>query len=195
MYIDPPLAGANVPVALCRFVSPGPAPVPADFAITVVDAGDENSQPAPGVTMSIRSISGSLYVRLTFREVSPRHCRVRRSSVLAQRRAACHRERPAPTNSSHRTAASWPERAVRAREHDHTLKEIFKGAATTVVTQPHTCAPYAAYKHMTEAGTRPSLAKVTLARMITAIVLRKWKDGEPCRPRHTTQSKQSAPQP
>jgi hypothetical protein len=58
------------------------------------------------------------------------------------------------------------------RQHNHTLKEIFKGAATTVVTQPNTYAVYAAYEHMTNSGTKPNLAKVTLARMIAAIVLR-----------------------
>jgi transposase len=80
------------------------------------------------------------------------------------------------------------------RQHNHTLKEIFKGAATTVVTQPDTYALYAAYEHMTNSGTKPNLAKVTLARMIAAIVLRMWKDEERYQPRHTTESKQSASQ-
>jgi hypothetical protein len=80
------------------------------------------------------------------------------------------------------------------RQHNHTLKEIFKGAATTVVTQPNAYALHALYKRMTESGTKPNLAKVTLARTIAAIALRMWKDEEPYQPRHTTASKQSAPQ-
>jgi transposase len=78
------------------------------------------------------------------------------------------------------------------RQHNHILKEIFKSAATTVVTHSGTYALYEAYRRMTESGTKPNLAKVTLARMIAAIVLRMWKDEEPYQPRHTVESRAAA---
>jgi transposase len=59
--------------------------------------------------------------------------------------------------------------------HNHHLKAIFKGAATTVITQ-HPDEPLnAAYQHWLAAGTKPNLAKVSLARKIAAIALVMWK--------------------
>ncbi len=69
------------------------------------------------------------------------------------------------------------------RHFNRGLKDIFKGAATTVITQPSKHDLYAAYERMTESGIKPNLAKVSLARTIAAIVLRMWKDKEPYRPR------------
>jgi hypothetical protein len=56
------------------------------------------------------------------------------------------------------------------------LKSIFKGAATTVITQNKKDPIYARYERLLDGGTKPTLAKLSLARMIAAIVLRMWKD-------------------
>jgi transposase len=69
-----------------------------------------------------------------------------------------------------------------SRQHNHTLKETFKGAATTVVQQGKKVPIYADYERLMESGTKPNLAKLTLARKIAAIVLRMWKDEEVYRP-------------
>jgi transposase len=64
------------------------------------------------------------------------------------------------------------------RTHNHHLKAIFKGAATTVITQ-HPDEPLnAAYQRWLAAGTKPNLAKVSLARKIAAIALTMWKTEE-----------------
>ena len=64
------------------------------------------------------------------------------------------------------------------RNHNSTLKNIFKGAATTVITNlPHDPL-HAHYRQLTAAGTKPNLAKLTLARRIAAVALRMWKDGK-----------------
>ena len=62
--------------------------------------------------------------------------------------------------------------------HNHTLKAVFKGAATTVGAQLHESALYADYQRLLEAGTKPNLAKVTLARKIAATALAMWKHKE-----------------
>ena len=64
------------------------------------------------------------------------------------------------------------------RNHNTRLKSIFKGAATTVLTNlPHDPL-HEHYQQLTAAGTKPNLAKLTLARRIAAVVLRMWKDGK-----------------
>jgi transposase len=62
------------------------------------------------------------------------------------------------------------------RNHNSTLKGIFKGAATTIVTKLHADPLYEHYLRLTSAGTKPNLAKLTIARRVAAIVLRMWKD-------------------
>jgi len=69
-----------------------------------------------------------------------------------------------------------------SRQHNHTLKETFKGAATSVVQQGKKVPIYADYERLVAAGTKPNLATLTLARKIAAIVLRMWKDEEVYRP-------------
>jgi len=69
-----------------------------------------------------------------------------------------------------------------SRQHNHVLKATFKGAATTVIQQGKRVPIYAEYERLLEAGTKPNLAKLTLARKIAAIVLRMWKDEEVYRP-------------
>jgi transposase len=58
------------------------------------------------------------------------------------------------------------------------LKTIFKGAATTVIHQLADHPLHRDYQRMLQAGIRPNLAKLTLARRIAAAVLAMWKHGE-----------------
>jgi hypothetical protein len=63
--------------------------------------------------------------------------------------------------------------------HNHTLKNVFKGAATTVIVKLGENAPlHQDYQRLTAAGTKPNLAKLTIARKIAAIVLSMWKNKE-----------------
>jgi transposase len=62
--------------------------------------------------------------------------------------------------------------------HNHQLKAIFKGAATSVLIQHHDDPLYADYQRLLAGGTKPNLAKVTLARKIAGIVLALWKTEE-----------------
>jgi hypothetical protein len=59
------------------------------------------------------------------------------------------------------------------------LKYVFKGAATTVLQIQRDDEPLrAAYEKMLTAGTKPNLAKVSLARKLAAITLALWKKKE-----------------
>jgi transposase len=78
----------------------------------------------------------------------------------------------------HWLRTSIPRTRGLSRQHNSLLKETFKGAATTVITQAADGPLYAAYRRMLEGGTKPNLAKRTLARKIAATVLRMWKDEE-----------------
>ena len=62
------------------------------------------------------------------------------------------------------------------RNHNSRLKYIFKGAATTIINQLSSDPLYKHYLQLTSAGTKPNLAKLTIARQVAAIVLRMWKD-------------------
>jgi transposase len=74
--------------------------------------------------------------------------------------------------------ARVPQTRGLSRQHNHVLKHIFKGAATTVVTQRNKDPMHARYERLLDGGTKPNLAKLSLARMIAATVLRMWKDEE-----------------
>jgi len=65
-----------------------------------------------------------------------------------------------------------------SKQRNSTLEAIFKGAATTVIQRGKTEPLYADYERLLEAGTKPNLAKLTVARKIAAIVLRMWKQQE-----------------
>jgi transposase len=58
------------------------------------------------------------------------------------------------------------------------LKAVFKGAATTVIHQMTKHPLHQDYQRMTEAGIKPNLAKLTLARRIAAATLAMWKHQE-----------------
>ncbi len=78
-------------------------------------------------------------------------------------------------------------------QYNRMLKDIFKGAATTVLLKPSEEPIYAGYKRMVDSGTKPNLAKVTLARTIAAIVLRMWKNEEVYDPEYCETLKQKEP--
>lgn len=62
------------------------------------------------------------------------------------------------------------------RRHNHELKSIFKGAATTVIGQANSdCPLHRHYDSMLHNKTKPNLAKLTLARQIAAVTLAIWK--------------------
>jgi len=82
-----------------------------------------------------------------------------------------------------RTERGW----VRARvaqtrglnvNYNHQLKMIFKGAATTVIMHAAPGPFREAYDRLCEQGTKPNLAKLTVARKIAATVLAMWKNQE-----------------
>jgi transposase len=58
------------------------------------------------------------------------------------------------------------------------LKEIFKGAATTVIQQMPSHPLHQNFQRMTDAGIKPNLARLTLARRIAAATLAMWKHQE-----------------
>jgi transposase len=62
------------------------------------------------------------------------------------------------------------------RNHNPLLKAIFKGAATAAAAKAGPLQDL--YNACVARGTKPELAKVTLARKIAAIALRLWKKGE-----------------
>jgi transposase len=76
-----------------------------------------------------------------------------------------------------------------SKKHNHTLKDIFKGAATTVIQQGKPVPIYADYERLLESGTKPNLAKLTVARKIAAIVLCMWKEQEVYRAEKTVNTK------
>ena len=62
------------------------------------------------------------------------------------------------------------------RNHNHVLKDVFKGAATDATGKPGPLQDF--YLGMVARGMREELARVTLARKIAAITLRLWKRGD-----------------
>jgi len=61
---------------------------------------------------------------------------------------------------------------------NHTPKAIFKGAATTLIRRKEDEPIYRHYVQLLDGGTKPNLAKLTIARQIAAIVLAVWRAGE-----------------
>jgi len=65
------------------------------------------------------------------------------------------------------------------RNFNHTLKHIFKGAATTTIGRAGKDDPlYRHYQQLLDGGTKPNLAKLTIARQIASIVLSVWRSQE-----------------
>ncbi len=82
------------------------------------------------------------------------------------------------------TRAKVPQTRGLNLNHNHTLKCIFKGAATTVITKCETEPLRQDYERLLAAGTKPNLAKLTLARKIAATALSMWKREEVYNPKH-----------
>jgi transposase len=86
-----------------------------------------------------------------------------------------------------RDGARWTRKQVLQtrglnRNRQPVLKAVFKGAALTVVTKMADHPLTKSYQKMLEAGTKPNLALVTIARRIAAAVLAMWKSGEVYQP-------------
>jgi transposase len=64
------------------------------------------------------------------------------------------------------------------RSFNHTLKRVFKGAATTVIGRAEDEPLYRHYERLLAGGTKPNLAKLTIARQIASITLALWRTGE-----------------
>ena len=64
------------------------------------------------------------------------------------------------------------------RNFNRTLKAIFKGAATTVIGRGGDERLCGHYTRLLEGGTKPNLAKLTIARQIASILLAVWRTGE-----------------
>jgi hypothetical protein len=62
--------------------------------------------------------------------------------------------------------------------HNHTLQCVFKGAATSVITQHRDDPRFKDDERRLQNGRKPNLAKVTLARKLAATVLAMWKRKE-----------------
>ncbi len=82
------------------------------------------------------------------------------------------------------TDGSWvrvPVQQTRGlnRNYNRTLKRIFKGAATTVIQRAREEEPlYRHYQQLLDGGTKPNLARLTIARQIASIVLSMWRSEE-----------------
>lgn len=76
------------------------------------------------------------------------------------------------------------------RDFNHTLKRILKGAATTVIGRGEDEPVYRHYERLVEGGTKPNLAKLTIARQIASIVLALWCNGEAYDPKKLEEATQ-----
>ena len=70
------------------------------------------------------------------------------------------------------------------RNHNHVVKDVFKGAATAASGRPGALRDW--YHGLLARGMREELARVTLARKLAALTLRLWKRGERYDPANLT---------
>jgi transposase len=69
------------------------------------------------------------------------------------------------------------------RNYNRVLKQVFKGAATTVIQRAQQKEPlYQHYQRLLDGGTKPNLAKLTIARQIASITLSMWRSKEEYNP-------------
>jgi len=65
------------------------------------------------------------------------------------------------------------------RNFNRTMKQVFKGAAMTVIQWAQEDDPlYRHYRQLLDGGTKPNLARLTLARQIASLVLSMWRSEE-----------------
>jgi transposase len=76
------------------------------------------------------------------------------------------------------TRASVQQTRGLNRQFNHTLKAIFKGAATTVIGRGGDDPINRHYVRLLDGGTKPNLAKLTIARQLASIVLAVWRTKE-----------------
>ncbi len=69
------------------------------------------------------------------------------------------------------------------RNFNHRLKRVFKGAATTVIGRGEDEPLYRHYLRLLDGGTKPNLAKLTIARQIASIALSLWRNEEEYNPK------------
>jgi len=70
------------------------------------------------------------------------------------------------------------------RTFNRTLKRVFKGAAMTVIGRADETEPlFQHYTKLLDGGTKPNLAKLTLARQIASIALSLWRNEEEYNPK------------
>lgn len=74
--------------------------------------------------------------------------------------------------------------------HNHLAKAVLEGAATTVITK-RVSELASDYQRLLTNGTKPNLAKLTIARRIAAILLAVWKTGEEYDPKKHRKQKLS----
>lgn len=74
------------------------------------------------------------------------------------------------------------------RNANRTLKGIFKGAATTVISRAEDEPLYRHYLRLLDGGTKPNLAKLTLARQVASIMLAVWRKEEVYDPKKVGQA-------
>ncbi len=86
------------------------------------------------------------------------------------------------------TKASVQQTRGLNRDSNHTLKCIFKGAATTVIDQAKDEPLYQHYQKLLDGGTKPNLAKLTIARQIASIVMSMWRSEEVYNPKKLTET-------
>ena len=87
------------------------------------------------------------------------------------------RQRRTSILSIEKGGASKKQVSIRGlnRNHNHDLKNLFKGAATVATAKP---GPFQdLYDGLVSKGIKPAMARLTLARKITAIILTVWKKG------------------
>jgi hypothetical protein len=58
------------------------------------------------------------------------------------------------------------------------LKTIFKGAANAAILYGRDDPLYHHYQRLLDGGTKPTLARLTLARQLASIILSMWRSGE-----------------
>jgi hypothetical protein len=68
------------------------------------------------------------------------------------------------------------------QNHNHDLKDLFKGAATTASARDGIFRE--SYLGLLQKGMQPEMARLTLARKIAAITLKIWKKGEMFNPEY-----------
>lgn len=86
------------------------------------------------------------------------------------------------SSADHTFVAGQPVRRQRAPltrglngNHNHVIKDVFKGAATAATARPGPLQDF--YHGLLARGMRPELARVTLTRKLAALTLRLWKNG------------------